>query len=129
LDPSVFVSGGFIMGLSGKRRWRRADEWRELVAQQEKLGQTVRGFCRERGLSTTAFYRWRGIFRREETVPARRDGMLTGSAFAEVSIAAETCFDQPSAELRCGGVSLVFRGAIDKGILREAVSAFKELSC
>ena len=33
--------------------------WRERIAEQQRGGESVRAFCRERGLRETSFYYWR----------------------------------------------------------------------
>jgi len=52
--------------VSGEQVERR-EEWRRRIAQQEKSGQSVRGFCRERGLSEPGFYAWRQRLRKQNT--------------------------------------------------------------
>jgi hypothetical protein len=50
--------------VSGKQAERRK-LWRQRIAEQKKTGQSVRGFCREQGLSEPAFYAWRQRLRSE----------------------------------------------------------------
>ena len=45
----------------------RRELWRQRIAQQEKGGQSIRGFCHERGLSEPAFYAWRQRLRNQNT--------------------------------------------------------------
>ncbi|HEY4961269.1 MAG TPA: transposase [Terriglobales bacterium] len=45
----------------------RRELWRQRIAQQEKSGRTVSGFCREQGLSEPVFYAWRQRLRRLNT--------------------------------------------------------------
>lgn len=45
----------------------RREEWRQLIAEQEKSGKSVRAFCRERELGEYSFYTWRSRLRKEET--------------------------------------------------------------
>jgi transposase-like protein len=52
----------------GKQEERRK-LWRQRIVQQEKSGQSIRGFCHERGLSEPAFYAWRQ--RLQNTNPVR----------------------------------------------------------
>ncbi len=42
-----------------RNQGERRELWRKRVAQQESSGQSIRAFCRERGLSEPAFYAWR----------------------------------------------------------------------
>lgn len=37
----------------------RRELWRQRIAQQEKSGQSIRAFCRERSVSEPTFYAWR----------------------------------------------------------------------
>ncbi len=38
---------------------RRREFWRELIAQQEQSGVSVRTLCEQRGVSEQSFYQWR----------------------------------------------------------------------
>ena len=40
----------------------RRESWRELVAQQQQSGLSVRAFCQQRRTSEHSFYRWRKRF-------------------------------------------------------------------
>jgi len=44
--------------------------WRQRIAQQETSGQSVRAYCRTRGLAEHAFYGWRQRLRKQ-TTPVR----------------------------------------------------------
>jgi len=37
----------------------RREWWRQAIAEQEKSGQSVRAFCRERTIGEHSFYQWR----------------------------------------------------------------------
>lgn len=62
----------------------RREEWRERVGQQESSGQSIRAFCRERGLKEHAFYGWRRRLRKQNT-PVRFALVETKSAAATVA--------------------------------------------
>jgi hypothetical protein len=47
----------------------KAGEWAERIAAQQRSGMTVKGFCREQGLTEYSFYTWRK--RLEESGPVR----------------------------------------------------------
>ncbi len=53
--------------MSGRQTERR-EQWRQMIAEQEKSGQTVRAFCREREVSEYSFYTWRQRLRKEGPV-------------------------------------------------------------
>ena len=40
-------------------RQSKREEWSRMIGLQEKSGQSVRVFCKERGLSEPSFYSWR----------------------------------------------------------------------
>jgi transposase-like protein len=47
----------------------KAEQWRECIAEQQGSGLSVKQFCKERGLSSWSFYKWRKQFR--EAGPVR----------------------------------------------------------
>jgi hypothetical protein len=49
---------------------QRRELWRQRIAQQETSGQSIRAYCRERGLKEHDFYGWRQRLRKQST-PAR----------------------------------------------------------
>ena len=53
--------------MSQKPKEGRRELWRQMIAQQQKSGQSVRAFCSEQGLAENSFYWWRQRFRREIT--------------------------------------------------------------
>ena len=55
--------------MSTKQEQRR-EEWRQRVGEQVSSGQSVRAFCRERGLKEHSFYGWRQRLRKQN-IPVR----------------------------------------------------------
>lgn len=51
-----------------KAQGERREFWRQVIGQQEKSGQSVRAFCRERGIGEHSLYMWRQRLRREAPV-------------------------------------------------------------
>ncbi len=47
----------------------KADEWAERIAAQQRSGMSVKGFCKEQGLTEYSFYAWRK--RLQESGPVR----------------------------------------------------------
>ena len=43
----------------GRRNAEKERFWRETIAEQGRGGESVRAFCRSRGLRETSFYHWR----------------------------------------------------------------------
>lgn len=46
---------------------QRRELWRQRIAQQETSGQSIRAYCRGRGLQEHAFYCWRQRLRKQNT--------------------------------------------------------------
>jgi hypothetical protein len=46
---------------------QRRELWRQRIAQQESSGQSIRAYCRERGLKEHDFYGWRQRLRKQST--------------------------------------------------------------
>ena len=61
------------------RRWRRDGEkervWRKRIAEQQRGAESVRAFCRKRGLQEASFYRWRRVIRLRDREAGSRDAM------------------------------------------------------
>ncbi len=49
---------------------QRRELWRQRIAQQETSGQSIRAYCRGRGLAEHAFYGWRQRLR-QRSAPVR----------------------------------------------------------
>lgn len=47
---------------------QKREYWSKLIAEQEVSGQTIRAFCKERGLGGHSFYFWRKRLRKSEPV-------------------------------------------------------------
>ncbi len=43
----------------------RREQWRQMIAEQETSGQSIRVYCQNRGVSEYAFYSWRQRLRKE----------------------------------------------------------------
>jgi transposase-like protein len=46
----------------------KRENWSKLIAEQEASGQTIREFCKERGIGDQCFYYWRKRVRKSESV-------------------------------------------------------------
>ena len=89
-----------------KRRSKKAwTKWRRLVSEQARSGQTVKAFCRERGLCRPYFFVWK--WRLEEDPPAK---------FLEVQVTEHgpSALEDSSVEIRLrNGRSLMVRPGFD----------------
>lgn len=70
-----------------KRSQKTRTKWRRLISEQERSGQTVVAFCRERGITRSYFFAWKRRLREEspmkflevqltETASAGRDSRV-----------------------------------------------------
>ena len=74
-------------------------QWRGLLRKQKRSGQSVRAFCRERGLKEASFYHWRQkIEQRDREVHATRSA---ASALAPVVVV-----DAPNCDAKNSAVSM-----------------------
>ena len=90
------------MNKRSKKAWTK---WRRLVSEQQHSRQTVKAFCRERGLCRPYFFVWKK--RLEENTPAK---------FLEVQVTAPgpSIPDDASVEIRLrNGRSLMVRPGFD----------------
>jgi transposase-like protein len=55
----------------------RPEHWKAIIAEQERSGQTVQGFCQQRGVMQQSFYYWRKRLGVEQT-PVRFALVETG---------------------------------------------------
>jgi hypothetical protein len=62
-----------------------AARWQALIQEQEASGLTVERFCRERGTTSSSFFRWRQLLRQEAAVSTPLP-----TAFVEARVADDT---------------------------------------
>ena len=69
--------------------------WSRLIAEQQVSGQTVRSFCRERGIGEHSFYHWRKRLRENQTVRfavlETRTAQADGPAAIELALTTGEC--------------------------------------
>jgi transposase-like protein len=85
--------------------------WSKLMAEQEASGQTIRAFCRERGVADHCFYSWRKRLRKVESVQ-----------FAELKTVASPA---PLELLLASGERLRIANGVDAATLRLVVEALR----
>jgi hypothetical protein len=61
--------------------------WSGLIAEQESSGQTIRGFCQERGIEDHCFYYWRKRLPRSAPVQFALLKTVAGAAPLELILA------------------------------------------
>jgi len=96
----------------------KTDEWRDRVAEQERCGMSVKGFCKERGLPEHQFYYWRKRLRNPQR-PVRFALVDRGIRQAEPATQAELELVLASGErLRIGA-------GVDAATLRTVLEALR----
>jgi hypothetical protein len=97
---------------------RRAEQWRERIAEQERSGLSVKQFCEQRGFTAWSFYDWRKRLR--ET-----SGLVR---FAVVDHSADRQQAATRAEMEvvfAAGERLLIRGGVDQATLRTVLRALR----
>jgi transposase-like protein len=98
------------MGKGRARDERKEAFWRRVVGRQGESGETVRGFCRKKGLRESAFYFWRRELARREAAPP---------AFLPVQVTEEAAAGGRIEIVLSGGRQVHVAGPVD----REALAA------
>ncbi|GAC1431367.1 MAG: hypothetical protein NVS9B15_22670 [Acidobacteriaceae bacterium] len=95
----------------------KTDQWRERIAEQERIGVSVRLFCRERGLTEYSFYAWRRRLRKQD--PVRFALVERGPARQESAI------DANLELLLATGDRLRISAGVDAATLRTVIDALR----
>ena len=95
----------------------KAEQWRERISEQEGSGLSVKEFCRERGVSSWSFYKWRKQLREGGPVRfalvERRTEREQGATTADMELVFAT------------GERLRIRRGVDGATLRMVVEALR----
>lgn len=92
----------------------RRKYWSKLISEQEASGQSVRPFCRQRGIGEHSFYQWRKRLREDGTV---RFALLETKASVEIQAAIELVL--------AGGERLRIANGVDAAALRLVLDAVR----
>lgn len=93
-------------------------KWRKLIAEQSRSGQSVVGFCRQRGIGTTHFFAWR-----------RKLSEAEAGRFVEVRVEADGGAAGQSRALEVkleGGRSVMVEQGFDAAHLRAVLAVLEE---
>jgi transposase-like protein len=99
---------GKLEGVTTEKR----EYWSKLIAEQEASGQTIRAFCKERGVADQALYSWRKRLRKVEPVQ-----------FAELKTVVSTA--APLELVLAGGERLRIANGVDAATLRLVLDALR----
>ena len=90
---------------------QKREYWGKLIAEQEASGQTIRAFCKERGISDHSFYFWRNRLGTSEPVQFALLKTVASAATLELILA--------------GGEQLRIGKGVDAATLRVVLDAVR----
>lgn len=64
---------------------RSAGEWRALIREFSRSGETRTRFCERHGVALSTFDRWRSLLRREPAAPSQTMPSAAGALFVELA--------------------------------------------
>ena len=82
----------------------KREYWRNLIAEQEASGQTIRAFCQEQGVQDSSFYYWRK--RLQKSAPVQFALLKTVSSAAPLEL------------ILANGEQLRIRNGVDEATFR-----------
>ena len=111
-------------GLTLRPNESKEQFWRDTLQQFRGSGQTVRAFCKQRGLTEPSFYAWRRTI-------AERDGKYTAPSSKQAKFVelraqqpANALADAPL-EVVAGSRRLLIRSGCDRALLRDVLAALE----
>jgi transposase-like protein len=107
-----------MTGSSIEKRMAIEEQWRQRIAEQERSGATVKGFCQEQGVREHLFYYWRKRLR-EQQQPMRFALVERGPARPEP--ASEAALEL----LLANGERLRIGAGVDATTLRMVLTALR----
>ena len=104
-----------------KRDPEREQRWRATIRAYEQSGQTIRAFCRDRGVKESAFHGWRREIRRRDGGEVRpRRGKR--SRFVQVQVTPTAAIEIAIA----GGVTIRVPAHLERSQLAEIFAAAQQ---
>ena len=95
-----------------------AEKWRGIIDEQNRSGQTVMEFCRQRGIAASSLFAWKRRL--------RGSASSVTPAFVEAAVNDEV--DGEAIEIVCsGGRRIVVRGGFDSQVLRQVINVIEGL--
>lgn len=126
------------MQLEEAKREANLRKWREGVYNCRNSGQTVAGWCRERGITPKTYYRWQKlVWEHESSAVAKRAAeqskfVKTGAAVAAVTFEAVPLMggetkrmSLPEIRIRRGEWAVEIRGGADILLLRQILELLR----
>ena len=89
VTKTLIVSGGYAMDMRDVNHQVRVNEWRQIITECRRSGQTVRDWCKENSIKSSQYYYWLRVVRNESL--ALMDKEIQGSqpTFAAVKLTEE----------------------------------------
>ena len=114
------------VGRGLRRNPAREQFWRDNLKQFSDSGQSVRAFCKSRGLSEPSFYCWRRTLAERDVAADPGDcRSSTPPAFLPVRIAGEVAGQMEI--VLGGGRRIRLRGPVDQAALAEVITALESV--
>ena len=113
------------MTIPEAKRITRMNEWRQLIAERQQSGQSVRAWCLQNGIRENSYYYWLRIIR-EEALRETENRSDTLVRVEPAKLAVETVSPQTSSGgivIRTHGVEAEFPSGTDTAILAAFVKA------
>jgi hypothetical protein len=104
----------------GKERY-----WRDSIRRWQRSGQTIRDFCRERGLSEVSFHAWRRTIARRDEQAGSATASERGPVFVPLRVAATVAAAPLELVLGSGRIVRVSPG-FDVATLQTLLAALEE---
>lgn len=94
--------------MRGKCDEEKERKWRGVLEEQRQSGESVRAFCRERGLKEASFYRWRQVIGRRDAEVTQAEAST--SMLAPVVVVKERSHSNSSHFERSVAIEILLRG-------------------
>lgn len=132
LFPPTLDNGAIVS--AGGARWRGVDGvkgsreayWRGQVAAWKRSGESVRGYCRSRGLSEAGFHFWKRELKRRDAGTASEPEQ---PAFAEVRLPSSAVHDALIEISVSGSRRIHVHPGFDEETLLRVIAALERVAC
>ncbi len=129
----------------GQRRDPKRERfWRRTIQAWARSGDTIRGFCSQRGLSETGFHAWRRELRKRDrervgaadggaspvrSTAARRAGATAAAVLRPRFVPVRLTAGPGPIEIERNGTTIRLPGDVDAEVLVRVVEAVSRVSC
>ena len=124
--PLLLTLGEYAVTSTELKHQARPREWAEVIQNCRSSGLSVRQWCRERGTTTTTYYRWeRELLSAASSMTPQTE--VPAVAFAELPVPKQVCCNttERSATLRIGNASLDIYPSCDTEQMKKLVELLR----